>query len=62
MIVLMTGMLLVKAHAHDNHRLLLYHENAFCDMIITLSMPLHIITKQSVILTNASQFACVKKC
>ena len=31
MVVLMIGVLQVKAHTHDNHRLLSYHNNGFCD-------------------------------
>ena len=42
MIVLVTGVLLVKVPAHNNYRLLSYHDNGFCDMIITLSILLHI--------------------
>ena len=42
MIVLMTEVLPIKAHAHDNHRLLSYYDNGFCNMIITLSILLHI--------------------
>ena len=38
----MTGVLLVKTPAHDNYRLLLYHDNGFYDMIITLSILLQI--------------------
>jgi len=41
----MTGVLLVKAHADDNHRLLSYHDNGFCDTIITLSILLHVISQ-----------------
>ena len=29
----MTEVLLFKAHAHDNHKLLSYHDNAFCNTI-----------------------------
>jgi len=36
MIVLMAEVLQVKAHAHDNHRLLSCHSNGFCYTIITL--------------------------
>ena len=32
MIILMTGVLLVKVPTHDNHRLLSYHDNGFCDI------------------------------
>ena len=46
MIVFMTGVLLVKARAHDNHRLLPYHDNGFCNMIIIL---LHITNRFSLI-------------
>ena len=42
MIVFVTGVLLVKAHTHDNLRLLSYQDNGFCNMIITLSILLHI--------------------
>ena len=60
MIVLMTGVLLFKAPAHDNHKLLSYDmiidnglsyhiiDNGFCNMIITLSILLHITTQQSI--------------
>ena len=34
----MTGVLQVKAHTHNNHRQLSYHDNGFCDTIITLSI------------------------
>ena len=43
-IALMTGMLQVKAPAYDNHKLLSYHNNGFCDMIIIL---LHITIPKS---------------
>ena len=42
MVALTTGVLLVKAHAHDNHRLLSYHDHGFCDTIITLLILLNI--------------------
>ena len=32
----MTGVLQIKAHAHDNNEILSYHNNGFHDMIITL--------------------------
>ena len=41
---IMTGVLLVKAHAHDNFRLSSYHDNSFCKTIITLLILLHITT------------------
>ena len=44
MILLMTGVLLVKVPAYNNHRLVSYHDNGFCDMIITLSILLNITT------------------
>ena len=50
MIILMTGVLLVKLPTHDNHRLLSYHDNGFCDTIITLSILLHITVSHSMIL------------
>ena len=31
-------------YTHDNHRLLSYHNNVFCNTIITLSILLHITT------------------
>ena len=49
MIVLMTGVLLIKAPTHDNHRLLSYHDNGFCDMIIILAILLHITTGENAI-------------
>ena len=40
----MAEVLQVKTFAYENHRLLSYHDNGFCDMIITLSILLHITT------------------
>ena len=37
MIVLMTGVLQVKAHSHDNHRLLSYHDSGDYHTINTIA-------------------------
>ena len=55
----MTRVLLVKAHAHDNHRLLSYHDNSFCGTIITLSILLHITSAHSCVTVCACTTICV---
>jgi len=45
--MLMTGVLQFKAYACDNHRLLSYHDSGFCNMIITLSILLHITANKA---------------
>ena len=56
MITLITGVLLVKAHAHDNHRLLSYHDNRFCNKIITLSILLHITIPDHLLSTHLQRY------